>query len=93
MLDVLKVAEMSKERKPIESQQDSELITGALTIGICYAENIKSTNSSGTSSPYVIIKVPENTLSYPQEEILKRQSEDFNLKPVILTGSKCELCR
>ena len=93
MLGVMKFAEKLKENKPEELQQQEEFLTGALTIGICYAENIKSTSNSGSSSPYVIIKVPENTVSYPQEEVLKRRSEDFISKPIILTGSKCELCR
>jgi hypothetical protein len=75
-------------------------VAGAFRLHVIYAENIKAINKNGLSNPYVIIRVPENTVVPPKEDdtISKKsmsgdEMEIVDKKPVVLTGAACDLVK
>jgi hypothetical protein len=89
-----------KSMAQLKPQTSADTITGAFKVHVAYAENVKPTNKSGLSNPYVIVRVPEGTLVPPDESLAvykkksksKRESIDSDL-PVVLKGTDCELFR
>jgi GTPase involved in cell partitioning and DNA repair len=67
-------------------------------VNVAHGENIKPTQKSGSSNPYVYIKVPEGTVVPPPEQPLQRkkaktEEPEPEPKPTILNGSACEILR
>ncbi|KAJ3080916.1 hypothetical protein HK100_010020, partial [Physocladia obscura] len=76
---------------------DKDKIKGAFKIEIMYAENVKPVTKSGLANPYMVVRIPEGTISLPPEEshsgLFAKMTTAAPTVPIPLTGNLCELGR
>ena len=79
-----------------------EFISGTFKIHVSYGENLKPTLKSGSSNPYLLVRVPEGTVKPPEEappatkKTMSPSSDEPTPpapQPTILSGSSCEVFR